>query len=79
MVHIGDRRAVYPDTFEVRSKGRLSTISGTVVYIHPALRYCVLEFNIGERVREAFQLIAGEVAEWHRKKPRPNGGKPTAR
>ena len=42
-------------------------IPGTVVYVHPGGRYCVLEFDVGRRepmtIRESFQLIDGRVAE----------------
>lgn len=42
-------------------------VNCTVVYIHPAGRYCVLEFDVGRRepvtIRESFQLIDGRVAE----------------
>lgn len=71
MVKLGDKLSVYPDTFEARGKnGRLQRVTGVVVYIHPAARYCVLEFNIGERIREAFQLIRGELPVWYTEKPK---------
>ena len=47
--------------------GKPKAIPGTVVYIHPAGRYCVLGFDVGRRepvtIRESFQLIDGRVAE----------------
>lgn len=45
-------------------------MTGTVAYIHPTARYCVLEFDIGERIREAFQLIRGELPVWYTEKPK---------
>jgi hypothetical protein len=71
MVKLGDKRSVYPGTFEARGKnGVLQRVTGTVAYIHPASRYCVLEFDIGERIREAFQLIRGELPVWYTEKPK---------
>ena len=47
--------------------GKPKAIPGTVVYVHPGGRYCVLEFDVGRRepvtIRESFQLIDGRVAE----------------
>ena len=68
MIKLGDRITVKPTTFDVPGeKGRAKAIPGTVVYVHPAGRYCVLEFDVGRRepatVRESFQLIDGRVAE----------------
>lgn len=67
MVKLGDRRTVYPATLDGHERGKpRPLITGTVVYIHPAGRYCVLEFEVGtrgERIRESFQLIEGEIAE----------------
>lgn len=67
MIKLGDRRAVHPVTFDVYGEnGKPRPISGRVVYIHPAARYCTLEFEVGkrgERIRESFQLIEGEIAE----------------
>ena len=40
------------------------TMTTTVSYIHPARRYCILEFAVrGGILRESFQLIDGEIAE----------------
>lgn len=68
MMKLGDRIAVKPVTFDIPGNdGKPKAIPGTVVYIHPAGRYCVLEFEVGGRepatVRESFQLIDGRVAE----------------
>ena len=68
MIKLGDRITVKPATFDVPGeKGRAKAIPGTVVYIHPAGRYCVLEFDVGRRepvtIRESFQLIDGRAAE----------------
>lgn len=66
-VKLGDRRTVRPVTFDVCGKnGRPGPVSGRVVYIHPAGRFCTLEFEFGrngQRTRESFQLIEGEIAE----------------
>lgn len=61
MIKLGDRITVKPATFDVPGKdGKPKAIPGTVVYIHPAGRYCVLEFDVGRRepvtIRESFQL-----------------------
>lgn len=66
MVKLGDCRTVHPATLDGHEKGKPRPLTGTVVYIHPAGRYCVLEFEVGtrgERIRESFQLIEGEIAE----------------
>ena len=68
MIKLGDRITVKPATFDVPGKdGKPKAIPGTVVYIHPAGRYCVLEFEVGRRepttIRESFQLIDVRVAE----------------
>lgn len=68
MIKLGDRITVKPATFDVPGKDRKpKAIPGTVVYVHPAGRYCVLEFDVGRRepvtIRESFQLIDGRVAE----------------
>lgn len=68
MIKLGDRITVKPATFDVPGKdGKPKGVPGTVVYIHPAGRYCVLEFDVGRRepvtIRESFQLIDGRVAE----------------
>lgn len=48
MVKLGDRRTVHPVTFDVYGEnGKPRPISGRVVYIHPAARYCTLEFEVG--------------------------------
>lgn len=50
MIKLGDRITVKPATFDVPGKdGKPKAIPGTVVYIHPAGRYCVLEFDVGRR------------------------------
>lgn len=66
MVKLGDRRTVHPATLDGHEKGKPRPLTGTVVYIHPAGRFCTLEFEVGtrgERIRESFQLIEGEIAE----------------
>ena len=63
---LGDRRTVHPVTLDGHEKGKPRPLTGTVVYIHPEGRHCVLEFEVstrGERIRESFQLIEGEIAE----------------
>ena len=43
MIKLGDRITVKPATFDVPGKdGKPKAIPGTVVYIHPAGRYCVV-------------------------------------
>ena len=60
MVTIGCGRTVKPVTFSVLGKD----VRGTVSYVHPARRYCILEFAVrGGILRESFQLIDGEIAE----------------
>ena len=50
MIKLGDRITVKPATFDVPGKdGKPKAIPGTVVYVHPGGRYCVLEFDIGRR------------------------------
>lgn len=50
MIKLGDRITVKPATFDVPGKdGKPKAIPGTVVYVHPAGRYCVLEFDVGRR------------------------------
>lgn len=51
--------------FSVLGKdGKDKAVRGTVSYIHPARRYCILEFAVrGGILRESFQLIDGEIAE----------------
>lgn len=67
MVKLGERRTVVPVTLDaLNGKGKPRPLTGTVVYIHPAGRFCVLEFEVGihgERLRESFQLIEGEIVE----------------
>lgn len=66
MVKLGDRRTVHPATLDGYEKDKPRPLTGTVVYIHPAGRFCTLEFEVGkrgERIRESFQLIEGEIAE----------------
>lgn len=66
MIKLGDRITVKPATFDVPGKdGKPKAIPGTVVYVHPGGRYCVLENALREPVtiRESFQLIDGRVAE----------------
>lgn len=62
---IGCGRTVKPVTFSVLGKdGKDKAVRGTVSYIHPARRYCILEFAVrGGILRESFQLIDGEIAE----------------
>jgi hypothetical protein len=50
MIKLGDRITVKPATFDVPGKdGKPKAIPGTVVYVHPGGRYCVLEFDVGRR------------------------------
>lgn len=68
MIKLGDRITVKPATFDVPGKdGKPKGVPVPVVYIHPAGRYCVIEFDVGRRepvtIRESFQLIDGRVAE----------------
>lgn len=66
MVKLGDRRTVRPVTMDGHDKGKPRPLTGTVVYIHPAGRFCVLEFEVGhhgQRLRESFQLVEGEILE----------------
>mgnify|MGYP000729118478 CR=1 FL=1 len=47
MVTIGCGRTVKPVTFSVLGKdGKDKAVRGTVSYIHPARRYCILEFAV---------------------------------
>ncbi|MCM1334028.1 MAG: hypothetical protein NC084_12340 [Bacteroides sp.] len=56
MIKVGDRRAV-------RSEA-LGRVTGEVIYVHPARRFCVIEFEVnGGKIREGYQLIEGEIAE----------------
>lgn len=65
MVEIGCSRTVKPVTFSVTgADGKEKTVRGTVSYIHPKRRFCVLDFAVkGGSIREAFKLIDGEIAE----------------
>ena len=67
MIKLGDRITVKPATFADPENATPKAIPGTVVYVHPGGRYCVLEFDVGRRepvtIRESFQLIDGRVAE----------------
>lgn len=66
MIEVGDRRTVVPVTFsETGPDSRTRTqLRGTVVYVHPRGRYCVLEFETrGGKIRESFRLFGGEIAE----------------
>ena len=40
MVKLGDRRTVHPATLDGYEKGKPRPLTGTVVYIHPAGRFC---------------------------------------
>lgn len=52
MIKLGDRITVKPATFDVPGKdGKPKGVPGTVVYVHPAGRYCVLEFEVGRQRR----------------------------
>lgn len=65
-IKLGDRRTVHPVTLDGHEKGKPRPLTGTVVYIHPAGRYCAIEFEVGrdgERVRESFRLVEGEILE----------------
>lgn len=64
MIKLGDRITVKPATFDVPGKdGKPKAITGTVVYVHPGGRYCVLEFDVGRRepvtIERAFSLSTG--------------------
>ena len=66
MMKLGDRITVKPVTFDIPvNGGKPKAIPGTVVYIHPEGRYCILEFEVGIRetvtLRESFKLVNGEV------------------
>ncbi len=65
MVKIGCSRTVKPVTFSVTGKdGKDKAVSGTVSYIHPKRRFCILDFAVkGGIIRESFKLIDGEIAE----------------
>ena len=69
MIKLGDRITVKPATFDVPGKdGKPKAIPGTVVYIHPAGRYCVLEFDVGRRepvtsVRLSSTVHDGELTD----------------
>ncbi len=67
MIEIGDRVAVHPETFDPRGEkaGKRKAATGRAVYVHPAGRFCVLEFEAGPRgqatIRESFQLLEGAI------------------
>lgn len=65
MIKLGDTRTVKPVTFSVTGEGgKEKALVGTVVYIHPAARYCTLKFevgNLGAKIRESFKLVKGEI------------------
>ena len=67
MVYIGDRVSVFPVTVERHNKaGKTIPTPGTIVYIHPARRYCTVALEIGApgiRINESFQLVEGEIFE----------------
>lgn len=65
MVEIGCSRAVKPVTFSVTGRdGKEKSVYGTVTYIHPQCRFCLMEFAVkGGVIRESFQLIDGEIAQ----------------
>ena len=61
MIKLGDRITVKPATFDVPGKdGKPKAIPGTVVYVHPGGRYCVLEFDVGRR--EPVTITAMRIA-----------------
>lgn len=73
MIKLGDRITVKPATFDVPGKdGKPKAIPGTVVYVHPGGRYCVLEFDVGRRepvtIRESFQRPSQGIRRAHRKR-----------
>ncbi len=65
MVEIGCSRTVKPVTFSVTGEDdKDKAVRGTVSYIHPKRRFCILEFAVkGGIIRESFKLIDGEIAE----------------
>lgn len=68
MIKLGERRTVAPITLGNGSASgkQPKPLTGTVVYMHPAGRFCTLEFAVGRdgnRVRESFQLIKGVISE----------------
>lgn len=65
MIKLGDLRTGYPVTLDTADGKKRRPVTGTVVYIHPRGRFCVLEFEVrGGHIRESFQLIEGEIAGW---------------
>lgn len=71
-VKVGDYLTVHPVSFDhgeagERKKKTEKTARGRVVYVHPAGRYCIIEFEVGTReratIRESFQLVKGAVLE----------------
>lgn len=65
MVTLGCSRTVKPVTFgDTGRDGKEKSVCGTVTYIHPQCRFCMLEFAVkGGIIRESFQLIEGEIAQ----------------
>lgn len=60
MIKLGDCITVKPATFDVPGKdGKPKAIPGTVVYVHPAGRYCVLEFDVGRREPVTTRILYG--------------------
>lgn len=62
-LHIGDKLKLIPKTFCNTDNGSGNgscpkmTLKGTVVYIHPKLRFFTAEFEVsGGKVRESFQF-----------------------
>lgn len=68
-VKVGDYLTVRPVSFDPGEtrEGKKKTARGRVVYVHPAGRYCIIEFEVGTReratIRESFQLVKGAVLE----------------
>lgn len=62
MVTIGCGRTVKPVTFSVLGKdGKDKAVRGTVSYVHPARRYCILEFAVrGGILRECEFIVLAE-------------------
>lgn len=70
MIKLGDCITVKPATFDVPGKdGKPKAIPGTVVYVHPAGRYCVLEFDVKSLVTLllsgvfAYLAITGQTSQ----------------
>ena len=59
MIKLGCTRKVKPVTFNDTSIARAKFSVGTVVYVHPQKRYCILAFDCirsGAKIRESFKL-----------------------